>query len=312
MRLRRTSLTVPGTSHKMHVKAGTLDVDEVILDLEDSVAPSAKDAARHQVVVSLREGVLGTRTRAVRINDATTAWSLRDVITVVEGAGAHLDVVVLPKVEEPGQVRWLDQVLTGLETELGLAPGRIGVEAQIEGPGGILGLPGIAAASSRMEALDFGPGDFCAAMGIPVLGVGEVTQGPDPLDHFRLQILTAARRYGLHAIDGPTGNIADVDGCARAAARARALGFDGKWVIHPRQIDPVNAAFSPSQADVHRAERILKAYDAALRDPSGARAVLQLDGEMIDEANRRLATATALAGRRLGMTRSAASAPLTG
>jgi citrate lyase subunit beta/citryl-CoA lyase len=170
-RPRRTCLAVPGSSPRFLAKARGLPADEVFLDLEDAVAPAAKPDARQSVVAALNEGGWGGRIRAVRVNDALSPWAYRDVIEVVEGAGADLDVIVLPKVSEPAQVSWLDLLLGQIEQASGLEPGRIGIEAQIEDARGLGDVDAIAAASGRLEALVFGPADFMASIGMRSLQV---------------------------------------------------------------------------------------------------------------------------------------------
>ena len=171
-RPRRTCLAVPGSSPRFLAKARGLAVDEVFLDLEDAVAPAAKPAARREVAAALNAGGWGSKTRAVRINDVATPWAYRDVIEVVEAAGANLDVIVLPKVAAPDHVRWLDLLLSQVEQATGLEPGRIGIEAQIEDASGLAGVDAIAAASGRLAALVFGPADFMASIGMRSLEVG--------------------------------------------------------------------------------------------------------------------------------------------
>ena len=262
-RPRRSCLAVPGSSPRFLEKARGLAVDEVFLDLEDAVAPGAKPAARQAVAAALNAGGWGGRIRAVRVNDVTTPWAYRDVIEVVEQAGANLDVIVLPKASGPDHVRWLDLLLGQVEQAAGLEAGRIGIEAQIEDARGLAEVDAIAAASPRLEALVFGPADFMASIGMRSLQVGAEPAGyagGDAYHYPRMRILVAARSRGLAAIDGPYLAIADTDGLRRGAASAAALGYDGKWVLHPGQVDIVNQAFSPDQASYDRAELILDAY----------------------------------------------------
>jgi citrate lyase subunit beta / citryl-CoA lyase len=303
---RRTCLAVPGSSPRFLAKARGLPADEVFLDLEDAVAPAAKPEARSAVVAALNEGGWGERIRAVRVNDALSPWAYRDVIEVVEGAGAHLDVIVLPKVSEPAQVSWLDLLLGQIEQASGLEPGRIGIEAQIEDARGLAEVDAIAAASGRLAALVFGPADFMASIGMRSLQVGAEPAGytgGDAYHYARMRILVAARSRGLAAIDGPYLAIHDTDGLRRAAASIAALGYDGKWVLHPGQIDVVNQVFTPDQDSYDRAERILDAYAEATTVRH--RGAVMLGDEMIDEASRKLALVTAAKGRAAGLTRSA-------
>jgi len=309
-RPRRSCLAVPGSSPRFIAKARGLDVDEVFLDLEDAVAPAAKPAARHAVAAALRDGNWGGRVMAVRINDATTPWAYRDVVDVVEQAGPHLDAIVLPKVTGPGHVVWLDLLLGQIEQAMGYQGGAIGIEAQIEDARGLAAVDAIAAASPRLAALVFGPADFMASLGMRSLDIGAQPAGYAGGDAFHyplLRLLVAARAHGLQAIDGPYAAIADTEGLARAAASVAALGFDGKWVLHPGQVGPVNEAFSPSQQDYDRAELILAAYAHSTGEQQRGAALL--DGQMIDEASRKLALVTAARGRAAGLTPTRDAAP---
>ncbi len=309
-RPRRSCLAVPGSSPRFIAKAQGLDVDEVFLDLEDAVAPAAKPAARQAVAQALRDGGWGGRVMAVRINDATTAWAYRDVADVVEQAGPHLDAIVLPKVTGPGHVVWLDLLLGQIEQAMGYPAGAIGIEAQIEDARGLAAVDAIAAASPRLAALVFGPADFMASLGMRSLDIGAQPAGYAGGDAFHyplLRLLVAARAHGLQAIDGPYAAIADTEGLARAAASVAALGFDGKWVLHPGQVGPVNEAFSPSQQDYDRAELILAAYAHSTGEQQSGAALL--DGQMIDEASRKLALVTAARGRAAGLTPTRGAGP---
>ena len=271
MRSRRSCLAVPGSNPRFLEKAQGLPADEVFLDLEDSVAPAAKEQARKNVVDALRTGDWTGRTRVVRVNDLSTAWTYRDVIEVVEGAGDALDCLMLPKVEDAGQVCWLDTLLTQIERASGLPVGGIGIEAQIESARGLVNVDAIAAASPRLETLVFGPADFMASINMRTLVVGQQPPGyteGDAYHYILMRILMAARTFGLQAIDGPYLQIKDLDGFGKVARRSAALGFDGKWVLHPTQIDAANEVYSPSQEDYDHAELILSAYE--LRDDGGA------------------------------------------
>src|ERR1700761_9162017 len=229
-RPRRSCLSVPASSERFIAKARDLPADQVFLDLEDAVAPSAKDAARSNAVTALTTGSWRAGIRAVRVNDATTPWAYQDVVALVEGAGAALDAIVLPKVTDPGHIIWLDLLLTQLEQ----APGRtgsIGIDAQIEDPRGLAEVDAIAAASPRLEALVFGPADFMASLGMRSLEIGAQPagyRGGDAFHYPLLRMLVAARAHGLQAIDGPYAAIHDTDGLRQAAASVAALGYDGK------------------------------------------------------------------------------------
>ena len=306
VRARRSCLAVPGSSQKMIDKSRTLPVDLVFLDLEDAVAPVAKPDARRRVVAALTEGGWGSRVRVVRVNDWTTPWTYRDVVDVVEGAGADLDCLLLPKVTSPGQVVALDLLLTQIERSVGLEVGRIGIEVQIEDARGLLAADAIAQASPRVETLVFGPADFMASITMRSLVVGEQPPGYDVGDAYHailMGILLAARANDKQAIDGPYPAIRDIDGLRRVAGRSAALGFDGKWVLHPGQVDAVNEVFSPRQADYEHAEDILDAYAWYTSDSGGGRGAVMLGDEMIDEASRKMALVVAGKGRAAGMSR---------
>src|SRR5690348_9990134 len=305
-RSRRSCLATPGSNPRFLEKAKGLDADQVFLDLEDSVAPIDKVDARKNIVAALNEGGWGDKVRVVRVNDWTTEWTYADVIEVVGGAGANLDCIMLPKVQTAEQVVALDLLLTQLEKVHGYEPGKIGIEAQIENALGLTNVNAIAAASPRVETIIFGPADFMASINMKSLVVGEQPSGYDVGDayhHILMSILMAARAHDKLAIDGPYLQIKDVDGFRRVAGRAAALGFDGKWVLHPGQIDAANEVFSPSQADYDHAENILDAYDWFTSEAGGKRGAAMLGDEMIDEASRKMALVISGKGRAAGMTR---------
>ncbi|MBH0775874.1 HpcH/HpaI aldolase/citrate lyase family protein [Nocardia bovistercoris] len=312
MKPRRSVLACPGSSVKMIAKAKTLPVDEVFLDLEDAVAPAAKVQARANIVAALNDSGWGTQLRVVRVNDWSTEWTYADVIAVVEGAGAALDAILLPKVTDAGQVRALDLLLTQLEKTCGLELGRIGIEPQIENAVGLRNIDEIATASPRVQTLVFGPADFMASINMRTLVVGEQPEGYDFGDayhHILMTILLAARANGLQAIDGPYLQVRDPEGFRRAACRTAALGFDGKWVLHPSQVDLANEIFSPRQAEYDRAEEILDAYAYHTSVAGGARGAVMLGEEMIDEASAKMAQVVADKGRAAGMTRTTRFTP---
>jgi citrate lyase subunit beta/citryl-CoA lyase len=303
-RPRRSCLAVPGSSPRFIAKARDLPADQVFFDLEDAVAPDAKDEARVNVAEALAAGDLGGKVRAVRINDATTQWAYRDVVDVVETVGFGLDCVILPKVSGPGQIGWLDLLLTQLERAMGYEEGGIGIEAQIEDAAGLSNADAIAGASARLEALVFGPADFMASIGMKSLDVGEQPPGYDHGDayHYALmRILVAARGHGLQAIDGPYLKIRDAAGFRRSAGRSAALGYDGKWVLHPGQIGAANDVYSPQQSDYEHAEMILDAFDYYTKVQR--RGAVMLGDEMIDEASRKMAMVVVAKGRAAGLSR---------
>jgi len=312
VRSRRSNLAVPGSSTKMLEKAKGLPADQVFMDIEDSVAPLAKPDARKNIVAALNEGGYDGKVRSVRVNDWTTEWTYADVIEVVSGAGASLDCIMLPKVQGPEQIQALDMLLTQIEKSEGLEVGRIGIEAQIENAMGLIKVDEIAAASPRVETIIFGPADFMASINMKSLVVGEQPPGYDVGDAYHyilMRILMAARAYDKQAIDGPYLQIKDIDGYKRVAGRSAALGFDGKWVLHPGQIDAANEVFSPTQEDYEHAELILDAYEWYTSAEGGARGAAMLGDEMIDEASRKMALVIAGKGRAAGMQRTQAFTP---
>jgi citrate lyase subunit beta/citryl-CoA lyase len=292
-------------------KAQGLPADQVFLDLEDAVAPLAKPGARKNIVAALRDGDWAGRARVVRVNDLTTQWTYQDVVEVVEGAGRYLDAIMLPKVQEAAHVQWLDLTLTQMEKALGLPVGGIGIEAQIENAKGLVNVDAIAAASPRLETIVFGPADFMASINMKSLVVG--APHPDyPGDQYHyilMRILMAARTHDLQAIDGPYLQIRDVDGFRGVARRSAALGFDGKWVLHPGQIEAANEVYSPSQQDYDHAELILDAYAHYTSEAGGRLGAVMLGDEMIDEASRKMALVVAAKGRAAGLARTSTFTP---
>src|SRR6478672_10850376 len=308
-RPRRTILSVPGSSAKMIEKAKGLPADEVFLDLEDAVAPDAKVEARALVAAALSEPGWAGQLRGVRVNDWTTPWTHADVIEVVAAAGEHLDLIVLPKVVDASHVQALDLLLTQLELVHGLAPGGIAIEAQIETAQGLTNVDAIAAAP-RVQALVLGPADLNASLNMRTLEVGEQPEGYDVGDayhHVLMRILVAARANGIAAVDGPFLKVRDTDAFRRVAGRSAALGYDGKWVLHPDQIAAGNEIFSPRQEAYDHAELILEAYEWHTSGAGGARGAVMLGDEMIDEASRKMALVIAGKGRAAGMQRTGES-----
>ncbi len=311
LRSRRSNLAVPGSNPRFLEKAKGLPADQVFLDLEDACAPLAKPGARKNIVAALNEGGWGGKIRTVRVNDWTTEWTYRDVVEVVEGAGAELDCLMLPKVADAAQVKALDMLLTQVEKANGLEVGRIGIEAQIETAQGLVNVHDIAFASPRIETIIFGPADFMASIGMRSLVVGALHPDypGDPFHHILMSILMAARARGVQAIDGPFLQVRDVDAFREVAKRSAVLGFDGKWVLHPGQIDAANEIYAPSQADYDHAELILDAYDWYTSEAGGKRGSAMLGDEMIDEASRKMALVVAGKGRAAGLSRTSSFTP---
>ncbi|HLF22786.1 MAG TPA: CoA ester lyase [Burkholderiales bacterium] len=303
MRARRSCLSVPGSSPKFLAKAATLDADEVFFDLEDSVAPLEKEAARGNVVQALKEHEYKARTKVLRVNGVYTRWCAKDLTEVVENAGEQLDCIMIPKVETVSDVKFVSNMLRMIEENMGFDK-RIGIEVQIETALGLLNLPQIAACDDRIEDLILGPADMSASLGLPTVTAGEAIPGYENLDHFHYvltHINIAARANNLQAIGGPFLLIRDLDGFRAAAMRERALGYDGKWALHPDQVAVLNEVFSPTQDEFDKAESVLEHYKYVTEvERKGA---VMFGKEMIDEASRKMAEQFAARGRAAGMTR---------
>ncbi|MDQ4106577.1 MAG: CoA ester lyase [Actinomycetota bacterium] len=291
MRLARSVLAVPATSPKMARKGLSSAADMVFLDLEDAVAPDAKAEARQDVIRAVREYDWGGRPTIYRMNALDTPYFYRDVIEVVEAAGEALDAILVPKVERPEDLHALDTLLGGVEAATGLEPGKIELEAQIENAAGLVNIDGVARATGRLRALHFGPGDYAASLRMPQASIGTMDEWdeayPGHRFHYVLhRIVVAARAAGLQAVDGPVADYRDEEGLRESCLRARSLGFDGKWCIHPAQIEVVNEVFSPTQREVEWAEKVVLAYEEANAAGSGA---ISVDGQMVDAASIRMA-----------------------
>ena len=286
----RSMLFVPGSRPDMMAKAAASQADAVCLDLEDAVVPDLKAESRAHVIRALQMIDFGRRVRMVRINSLDTDYADRDLMEVIESAGDRVDVVMLPKAGSAADIEYVDSVLTKIEEARGIRQ-PIGIEAQIESAAGFLYIREIASASARLEALIFGPGDFAASMQMPAANIGEMDEYDAIYPGHRyhavmLTIVAAARANGLRCMDGPYAGYKDTAGLKRACEIARALGFDGKQCIHPAQLPIVNAAFSPTDAEVARASALVKAFDEAIAQGLGAAAH---DGRMIDAASLRMA-----------------------
>jgi citrate lyase subunit beta / citryl-CoA lyase len=289
----------------MLAKAAELPADQVFLDLEDAVSPLEKVASRRTIVDALTSHDYSGKTRVVRVNGITTEWCLGDIVEVVSGAGRHLDCIMLPKVEDAATVHFAHHLLTQLETEHGI-PHRIGLEVQIESALGTVNLREIATASDRIETIIFGPGDYAASMGVAQLVIGSIDPDyPGDQWHYALSaIVTTARAFGLQAIDGPYTDIANTDAYRRLCHRARLIGYDGKWVLHPAQVAIANEVFTPTQEQYEAAHKLLEAYRHATEVER--RGAVMYEGQMIDEASRKIATEVVARGDAAGMTTTAA------
>ena len=286
----RSMLFVPGSRPAMFPKAAASEADAVCLDLEDSVLPDQKEAARTNVVRALHEVDFGHRVRMVRVNSLDTEYIERDLMALMVEAAGRVDVIMIPKVASAADVELVDDRLTKFEAA-GSAGTRVGIEAQIESAAGFLYVREIAQASTRLEGLIFGPGDFAASMQMPASSIGELDEYDAAYPGHRyhavmVTIVAAARANGLRCMDGPYAAYKDTPGLIRACQMARALGFDGKQCIHPAQLATVNAQFSPSAAEVARASALVQAYETAVAEGQGA---ATHDGRMIDAASLRMA-----------------------
>ncbi|HEX9713525.1 MAG TPA: CoA ester lyase [Actinomycetota bacterium] len=303
MRARRSCLSVPGSSPKFLAKAAGLPADEVFFDLEDSVAPLEKEAARGNIVEALKNNTYQAPTKVVRVNGVYTKWCAKDLIEVVEGAAEHIDCIMIPKVETAGDVAFVDNMLRMIEENMGLEK-RIGLEVQIETALGLRNINDIADASDRIEDLILGPADMSASLGLPTVTAGAPIPGYENLDHWHyvlMHINIAARSRNMQIIDGPYLLIRDLDGFRDAAMRARALGYDGKWALHPDQVAVLNEVFTPTQEEYDKAEAILEHYRHVTEvERKGA---VMFGKEMIDEASRKMAEQVSARGLAAGMQR---------
>jgi citrate lyase subunit beta / citryl-CoA lyase len=300
---RRSCLSVPGSSEKMLAKAPGLGADMVFLDLEDAVAPLEKPAARAKVVQAINEQDWGDSVLCVRVNAWDTEWTYRDVIEVVEGAGERLDELMLPKVQNAGDVQALDMLLTQIEKVTG-RQSRVGIEAQIETARGIINVEEICAASDRLETIILGPVDMSASMEMPSLAGGlDIPDYPGDYFHYVfVKILMAGRANGLQVIDGPYVKVRDSEGFREFCKRSQILGYDGKWALHPDQVTILNEVFGVSQEQFDHASDILEAYEKATTEGDRKGAVMFGD-EMIDEASRKVAIKLVSRGERAGLRR---------
>lgn len=297
-RLNRSELAVPGSNMKFLEKATQSSADVVFLDLEDAVAPPDKEQARSNVIAALNDLNWGGRTLSVRINGLDTPYMYRDVVDVLEQAGDKLDLIMIPKVGTAADVYAVDMLVSQIEQAMGYRK-RIGFELIIETALGMQNLPQIASASPRNESLHFGVADYAASTRARTTGIGgphpeyHVLTDPDEggqrhrhwgdMWHYAIsRLVVAARANGLRPLDGPFGNFSDADGFKAQAMRAAVLGCEGKWAIHPSQVELANGLFSPSEAEVTQAKRILEAMEQAEKEGRGA---VALDGRLIDIAS---------------------------
>lgn len=285
-------------------KARQLNVDEIFLDLEDSISSTEKDSARALVIASLLEGRFGQKSISVRVNEQISELGIEDISSIVSEAGQCFDSIIIPKVETAEQILEIGARLSKLEKGSGLAGGAIRLQLQIESARGLVEVQKIASASERTISLIFGPGDFAASMGMQVLHIGENPinyHGDDAYHYVLMSILTAARANNLLAIDGPFSDIANISGLKNRADLSASLGYDGKWVIHPAQIETVNTAFTPNQGYFDAAARII-AYFSQSAASSSTKGAHLFEGKMIDEASRKMAATIYSKGLAAGLT----------
>ena len=288
-RLQRSELAVPGSSPEMFEKALNSKADYIFLDLEDAVSPMDKISARQNVIKGLKEINWREKgkTISVRINSPDTHYMYRDLIEIVEEVGEKLDTILLPKAGTASDVYMVDCLLTQIETNKKLKE-KIGIECLIETALGMSNIKEIAKSSERLEALHFGVADYAASLRARTVVIGGLNPDypGDQWHHGLSQLVMTCRAYGLRAIDGPFGDFNDPDAFVEAAKRGAAIGIEGKWAIHPSQIELANKVFSPPPSEVTKAKRILEELDKAAKAGKGA---AQLDGRMIDAASARMA-----------------------
>ena len=288
-RLQRSELAVPGSSPKMFEKALNSNADYIFLDLEDAVSPNDKIAARGNIIKALKEINWRDKgkTISVRINSLDTHYMYRDLVEIVEKAGNDIDTILLPKAGTASDVYMVDCLLTQIEENKKIKH-KIGIECLIETALGMSNIKEIAKSSGRLEALHFGVADYAASLRARTVVIGGLNPDypGDQWHHGLSQLVMTCRAYGLRAIDGPFGDFNDPDAYILSAKRAAAIGIEGKWAIHPSQIDLANKVFSPPDTEVEKAKRILQELDKAAKEGKGA---AQLDGRMIDAASARMA-----------------------
>lgn len=288
-RLQRSELAVPSSNPSMIEKAANSAADYVFLDLEDAVAPSDKDQARINCIAALNDidWVGKGKVVSVRINGLDTHYAYKDIIDVMEQAGDKVDVILIPKVGVPGDVYKVEALMTQIEDAKGYKT-RAGIDALIETALGMANVEAIAQSSRRLEAMHFGVADYAASLRARTINIGGLNPDyPGDQWHYAIsRMVVACRAYGLRPIDGPFGDYKDPDGYMDAARRGAVLGCEGKWAIHPSQIELANEVYSPPEAEVARAHNILKAMKEAQAAGKGA---ASLDGRLIDAASSRMA-----------------------
>jgi len=298
VRVSRSVLAVPASNLEMAGKALASAADSVFLDLEDAVVPDEKAGARQKIVQALQELDWRGRPTLYRANALDTPYFYRDLIEVVEEAGDELDAIMLPKVQRPEDLHVAATLLAQIELSVGLEPGKVKVEGQIESAAGLVNVDGIARATERLTALHFGSGDFAASLRMPSRNIGVMDEWDEAYPGHRLhyamhRIVVAARAAGLRAIDGPVADYRDEEGLRESCLIARSLGFDGKWCIHPAQTEVVNEVFSPTEREIEWARKVVKAYEEA---SAAGRGAISVDGQMVDAASIKMARNTLAQG----------------
>ncbi|MEX0991571.1 MAG: CoA ester lyase [Actinomycetota bacterium] len=300
-RTRRSCLAVPASNPRMLEKAQGLQVDEIFFDLEDAVAPSAKDEARANAIEWLNKGDWTGKTMVVRINGVQTDWCYKDIVELVSGAGDKLDCIMIPKPESAHQVQFVEDLVRMVENDNGIST-PIGFELIIESAAALTYIDEIATASDRIETLIFGYADMSASLGLPAIPAGSPMPGY-PGDHLHaglFQVIVAARTFGLQAIDGPFVAIQDIDGLRERAIKSKGLGYEGKWALHPGQIEVLHEVFTPTQEEFNRAEAIIERYEQAKAEGLGAVMFMK---DMLDEAVLKQAQVVTGRGRASGLER---------
>jgi len=291
MEIRRSILSVPGHVTKMHAKAAQSNADVIMLDLEDSVPADSKECARKTIVNSINSLDWRDKLLTLRINSVDTSYAYEDIIYIVERCNSALKSIVVPKVNHEGDIYFLDRLLNSLELKLE-SKNQIKLEASIETAKGLERIREIASSSCRLVSLVFGIADYTTSIGAPLVSMSGHGENDDILypgnrwQYVLSRLVTVAKAYNLFAVDAPYGNFKDLEGLRKSAFTSRLLGFDGKWVIHPNQIDTVNEVYAPSKEEIERAQKIIELH---LKAEKGNKGAVALDGHMIDSATLHLA-----------------------
>lgn len=301
-RLERSVLLVPASNWSMMQKAAVSVADAICFDLEDAVAIEHKETGRANIIRAFNELDFGRKLKMLRMNGLDTHFAYRDVIDIVEAVGNQIDIIVIPKVNRPEDIYVVDTLLSQIESYKKINH-RIGIEALIETALGCVNIREIAACSDRLEGFIYGPGDYAASVQMPMESIGEMDAHdalyPGHRWHYIMHALvSAARAYQKRVIDGPFAGIKNADGLLQACKIARAMGFDGKWCIHPTQVETVNQTFVPSKKEMEWAKMVLEEYQAALKAGQGA---ISVKGKMIDVASLRMCQATVEKARIAGL-----------